>query len=631
MNWVGFDRLFLFEINLIIDLATYSRIQLEGEIMGIFHNFITFSHRIKKGLVIHLTDFFYFCSFVTRLKVSLLWAFLSLSLVSPLIEIYILLVTKDLINGLTTLHNSSVILRSLLILALVIVLSEVIGWLAEVVEEYAKVKLEERVNGMSMRSIMQQDVLSFESEDFQRKLSLMQNTLSNTIFNFVTSIGEFVSRTVKIVGLIYVIHSMMNIYISLIFLALLVPIAIISGRLKNHAVLMSWLNSYDNLKVGYYKYLLTSNTHSVEIALNRLKAPFMQRWSEFISKTMTRNRANSRKQMNFSLLMSALTMLGLGAYIISLTREIPLTSLPGDLYFAIMTGFELLTSAQALVLLFSVVLYSHKGFMQYSDIISIVVEKPEPSSTTPSQNKPHVVSVKLTNVSFAYGSNVVLKDISFAIQHGEKVAIVGHNGAGKSSLYYCLLGLIKPSAGHVSIGGDDPYILTPTEKEQRFSVVMQEIALYRGFSIRDNIMLGRPVELKESYRHIFERESMDELLGGHLGGTELSGGQAQRMAIMRALTGNGDIVILDEPTAALDPIAEAALIQELISYGQDKTLILTTHRMGITTQFDKIIVMKEGRVAEMGHPRDLLQRDGEYKKMFAAQGEIFQRMKEDAL
>lgn len=588
--------------------------------MGILYNLIRF-----------LNDFFHFCSFVTRLKVSLLWAFLLLSLVSPLIEIYILLVTKDLINGLTASHNTSVILRSLLLLALVIVLSEFIGWLAEVVEEYVKAKLEEKVNVMSMRSIMQQDILSFESEDFQRKLALMQNTLSNTIFNFVSSIGEFVSRTVKIVGLFYVIHSMMNIYISLIFLALLIPIAIISGRLKNHAVLLSWLNSYDNLKVGYYKYLLTSNTHSVEIALNRLKAPFMQRWNEFISKTMTRNRADSRKQMNFSLLMSALTMLGLGAYIISLTLEIPVTSLPGDLYLAMMTGFELLTSAQALVLLLSVVLYSHKGFMQYSDIITFGVEKPEPSSLMPSHNIPHEAAVSLTNVSFAYGSNTVLKDISLTIQHGEKVAIVGHNGAGKSSLYYCLLGLIKPTAGHVSIGGDDPYTLTPTEKEHRFSVVMQEIALYRGFSIRDNIILGRPVELMKSYRKIFERESLEELLGGHLGGTELSGGQVQRMAILRALSGNGDIVILDEPTAALDPIAEASLIQELISYGQDKTLILTTHRMGITTQFDKIIVMKEGRVAEMGHPQELLQRDGEYKKMFAAQGELFRRMKEDAL
>lgn len=221
---------------------------------------------------------------------------------------------------------------------------------------------------------------------------------------------------------------------------------------------------------------------------------------------------------------------------------------------------------------------------------------------------------------------MVLDDITLRLSSGEKIAIVGPNGAGKTTLYHCMMGLLEPTAGTVQINGLHPHQLSPEERASLFSPVFQSTHLYKGISIMDNLKVGREIDYA-MIDAMFKDYDYDQLYGGHLGGVELSGGQIQKLGILKGLLGKG-ILILDEPTASLDPIAEQEVVTKLLRQTRDRIVILTTHRMGITLQFDRVIVLNQGRIVQDGSPQQLLQIEGLFKEMFESQGQIYKQLSE---
>ncbi|MNI41488.1 Alpha-hemolysin translocation ATP-binding protein HlyB [compost metagenome] len=243
--------------------------------------------------------------------------------------------------------------------------------------------------------------------------------------------------------------------------------------------------------------------------------------------------------------------------------------------------------------------------------------------TEPEISVPLHPFIEFRNVSLKYENTpeAALENVSFTINKGEKIAIVGHNGAGKTSLYYCLLGLIRPTEGNIFVYGRDPFSLTPEERSNIFSVLFQDFSIYSGFSIEENVTIGRQ-SIKKVSKELLGVDNLDTLLGHNIGGINLSGGQKQKIAFIRAVLGTQDVVVLDEPTSALDPIAEETLISQHLT--GNKTFILTTHRLGITLKCDQIFVLHNGKIAEQGSPGKLLSKTkGLFKNMFDNQGEIY--------
>ena len=238
------------------------------------------------------------------------------------------------------------------------------------------------------------------------------------------------------------------------------------------------------------------------------------------------------------------------------------------------------------------------------------------------------------NVSFHYPNSEkeVLKNISFRIEAGAHIALVGKNGSGKTSLIKLITGLYKPSSGNIFIGSKNINSLSRDALHREFSVVFQDYASYQ-MSLRENAALGSieflndDEHLKKSIALISDDPVFDDL-DKHLGkleesGTELSGGQKQKLAIARACAAKTNFIIFDEPTASLDPSAEKEMYQNLQKIigtsNRGRGCIFISHRLASAKMADIIFVLDEGRIIEKGSHDELIKNGGLYSKMYKEQ------------
>lgn len=240
-------------------------------------------------------------------------------------------------------------------------------------------------------------------------------------------------------------------------------------------------------------------------------------------------------------------------------------------------------------------------------------------------------SIEIEALSFHYPGNTsfALKNISLTIKSGEKIAIVGKNGSGKTTLLNLVLGLYKPDSGGISINGHRKK--GTTFQENAFSLMAQEFNLY-STSLRNNITMGDDTYSQEQINKAVKAAKCDELIGelpkewntvlGHdlyEDAVELSGGQAQRIALARTVLNGGKFVIMDEPTAAIDPTFEREIIDGLMESVDEKTVMIITHRLDITRNVDKIYVMDNGEVVESGTFEELTGRKTLFRDMYQFQ------------
>lgn len=250
------------------------------------------------------------------------------------------------------------------------------------------------------------------------------------------------------------------------------------------------------------------------------------------------------------------------------------------------------------------------------------------------------VSLHFSHVSFAYPGTErkVIDDLSVEIPDGQRIAIVGENGSGKSTFINLLMGFYEPDTGTIRISGEELKGDAVGKIRRSTAVVFQDFCHYEG-TIRENIqasemeissdeaLLTRLLQEANIADLVAQQpDGLDEEIGQFSKtGNNLSGGQWQRVALARALYRKGTrLMILDEPTAALDPMAEAALYRNFAEMTSGKTTLLISHRLGITRMVDRILVFHEGRIVEDGTHDELIKLDGYYAKMYRAQAQWYQ-------
>jgi ABC-type multidrug transport system fused ATPase/permease subunit len=251
----------------------------------------------------------------------------------------------------------------------------------------------------------------------------------------------------------------------------------------------------------------------------------------------------------------------------------------------------------------------------------------KPNGTVPAPFKGDIV---FQNVGFAYSKEeTILKDVTFEIKAGQMIGIVGPTGSGKSTVVSLIPRFYDPTSGSIAIDGTDIRDFCLTGLRNQIAYVLQETILFRG-TVADNIAYGRGGATRDEVLEAAKLANADEFISkmpngydtlvGDRGDT-LSGGQRQRIGIARAIIRNNPILILDEPTAALDTESEQLVIEALERLMKGRTVITIAHRLSTIRDADSILVLKDGVVLEQGTHDQLLARNGTYAELYRVQFE----------
>ena len=250
-------------------------------------------------------------------------------------------------------------------------------------------------------------------------------------------------------------------------------------------------------------------------------------------------------------------------------------------------------------------------------------DRPATSAALPAPGAPEI---RFEAVEFSHGDQPVLRGLSFIARAGQTTAIVGASGAGKSTVFQLLTGLLNPNAGDILIGGVDARQMTLADQRRIFASVTQDSALFDE-TLRENIELGHPLSeaaLTKALQAAHVNDFLPLLPQGvetPVGprGSALSGGQRQRVAIARALAQATPVLLLDEATSALDAQSEAAVADALSRASQGRTTLVIAHRLATVREADHILVMDQGQVVEQGPHADLLAKGGTYARLYQLQ------------
>ena len=247
--------------------------------------------------------------------------------------------------------------------------------------------------------------------------------------------------------------------------------------------------------------------------------------------------------------------------------------------------------------------------------------------------------IEIKDMSFTYdgAEKPTLKNVNMTVRRGEKIAIVGHNGAGKTTLVKLILGLYKANAGEIRISGNNIESYEPKSLHSRFGTVFQDLQVF-ALPLSHNVLMRKPKNeeerklVEESLRKAQFGEKLDSLPKGidtmvtkefDEKGMGLSGGEAQKIAIARVFARKPDIVILDEPSSALDPIAEYNMYKNMLTATDGETVIFISHRLSATRDADRIYMFENGTIIEEGSHEELMALKGKYAQMWKLQAQNY--------
>ena len=392
-------------------------------------------------------------------------------------------------------------------------------------------------------------------------------------------------------------------------------------------------------EMRYVKRTVTSRVFAKDIRIFGLKPWLMEVWQKSfrLYESFLRRREKHYFLTNLADFLLSLLRNGISyAYLLHLTLTEGLSASTFLLYFTAASGFtqwitgilEQFTTLSKESLEISVV----REFLEWPEGFQLTGGDPIPDAVN------GTYELQLEHVTYRYpgAAEDTIHDLSLTLHRGEKVALVGLNGAGKTTLVKLLCGFLDPTQGTVRLNGVDIRRLNRRAYYKLFSAVFQEFSLLEA-TVAENVAQQVEGIDEEKVWQCLENAGLSDAvralpqgLQTHLGrsiyddGTELSGGQTQRLMLARALYRDGAVLVLDEPTAALDPITESEIYLKYSEMTQGKTSLFISHRLASTRFCDRIILLENGSIAEEGSHEALLQRGGSYAKLFSVQRRYYE-------
>ena len=558
-----------------------------------------------------------------------------LSFVSSLLPYLPLFLWRELINKLATSIGGGAesLLKTIWFLALcyavIVLLEKLLGTVSEFISYKYNDAIQYYLDNLMIDKVAAIDLAFFDSSNLKDKLNNSW-TLIYSMKNMVTFVFDMFQNAIR---LILSFSLMMDLSFWLIPAVVIICIPSIIGDKKNNEIDYRFQkeNETNRRKMEYCKNLFFGRTR-YETRLYNLKDYFTSLYStlwEYYDKTI---HAKNMKVCFVNLVsLLILSINEIIIYILSVVKLIAGEIAVGDVayYVSLLTQFR----ADFTSLCYRVNLFG-KNTKEISDVRSFVEMKPllEKSGSLIPGKSP---LIEFKDVSFRYpnGDRNVLSHCSFTIYFGEIVGLVGLNGSGKSTIVKLLCRFYDPTEGKILIDGIDNKEYDLVKLREMFGVLFQDYVKY-SFSLRENIALSDLSRIGETDSickactesgvddYIEEWESgIDENLTRRFdsNGKELSGGQWQRISLARAFFRDAPIILLDEPSAALDPVAEHKIFQDFANISKGRSAVLISHRLSSITLCDKILVLEDGHIVEQGSHSELLDANGRYAYLFSLQ------------
>jgi len=480
------------------------------------------------------------------------------------------------------------------------------------------------------------DLSRFEDSKFYDELQLLQEQLHYQPFNLLQSLAEG-GRSLVTLSSMVVLLAPLGAWIPILVIVAILPQMIVSLKYETQIWLTLFKNSPQSRRMQYCTSVLLTDTYAKEVRLFELGSFFVR---QYLSAFRVQHRAMYHLRTQQALWGSGLAFMstiGNGSAFYWVVRQAFRGRIgPGS----ILLFLEALSNLQRnleYLLIMALNLYEIMLYMQHLfQFIDSQLPRQLHIPGLPVSN-PMISGITFNNVYFYYADDrPALTNVSFTITPGKIVAIVGENGAGKTTSIKLLLRMYDPVAGNIFVDGVDLKELNLEEWRYQIAAVFQDFGRY-ALTLGENIALGdlkrfeHPEELKyaiqkagisELVEKLVEKENT--LLGKQFGGTELSGGEWQKLALARAFVRrDAQLLILDEPTAALDPRSEYEVYQHFTELSKGKTTLLVTHRLASVRMADCILVMKKGCLVETGTHEELLNYGGEYASLWEMQAKQY--------
>ncbi|WP_375492221.1 ABC transporter ATP-binding protein [uncultured Jatrophihabitans sp.] len=562
-------------------------------------------------------------------------------LVAGLGAVQVLLV-KQVLQTIVGAGQHDVVGRVLPYLLVLIAISTVTGAVG-VVQNQTQVVLSELVVRATWHRVLAVaagvPLLAYERPAFYDRLHrIIGNTLSKPLL-VVQGAISLASGLFGMAGLMIVILVVSPLLLPILFLAVvpLYLIARVGGRIDYEFAVAQT----PNLRLRYaLTDLLTRRESAGEVRAFRLAGLVRRRYAALYVEYLDALRAKSRRRVRLALASGAATFVvsaGAASLLLYLVHR-------GSVSIAAAGAV-----AVAVVLLAGRIEQTFAGVSRIMDSALFIAELDDFSAAAgqppsdvdtpgPASTPIDFRHIELDNVSFRYpGAQVAaVSGVSATIPRGKVIALVGENGSGKTTLSKILAGLYPPTDGAIRWDGLDMSTLDEDRIARSVAIVFQDFVRYE-MSLADNVGVGSPdrIEDKDAVRRAADAaglttistklpRGLDTFMSARFpNGADLSVGQWQRVALARALFRDAPLVIMDEPTAALDARSEAALFEVIAELRRDRTVILVTHRFATTKSADHILVMDGGRVIEGGDHNELMRLDGVYAEMFTLQSAPF--------
>ncbi len=497
----------------------------------------------------------------------------------------------------------------------------------EMVSNHIKIKL--------MNKAKTVDLASYDNPQFYEKLENANREAGIRPISILSSAFDIISSVISCVGFIVLLANI-GWVAPVAILLLAAPTAIINYVFRNRKFWYMRMGSKERRQLMYYSDVVTNKDLVKEMRLMNLSDTFIAKYETTFQRYFKGLKKLIVQEGFWQIIGALISLLAEGVLFFYVAYNVVKGNLTvGDysMYAGALTsigGFaSTIIAATATIYEGTLFIENVRAFMK--EEAQIVSRQTIPEKVK--KHAPHTVTFE--GVSFRYpGTDVdVIQNFNATIHPGEKVVLVGLNGAGKTTLIKLVTRLYDPTEGRILLDGVDIRNYEPSQLYSIFGIIFQDFGKY-AITVGENIALGNVEggydlqKVKEAAKRANISEYIESLPNGYdtplmrwfeENGTEFSIGQWQKLSIARAFYGDNDILILDEPTASLDALAEQEIFDEIAALAQDKTVIFVSHRLSSATTADKILVVDGGRLVEVGSHGELMEKGGIYHQLFTTQ------------